>query len=228
MHKEFNKELKIASISGMLFLQVLILVNIFDPYLMEFPKGYEIALTLVYIFINLALLSLFIIFIWGFKTFGQQYQNNLLKIGSCILIVAAIIFLGVEEIIDDGLATLFPIFRFIPTGIPIHLADETIIIGADSISTIIGSLALILFGIGLLKLKIELGLIASLTGITTIFFGISEGLQVIIMTIYSEIFGSLTDYLRNLLVIFIYLLPLSSIILWIIILFKVSKKLEVA
>jgi hypothetical protein len=199
---------------------------------MEFHQRNEVASTWINIFIDLALLSLFIIFIWGFKTLGQRYQNNLLKIGSYLLIVAAILLFGIEEIIDDGLISLFPVFGFIPTSIPIHLADKTIGIGADTIAIIIEILALIPFGIGLLKLKRDLGLITTFTGFIAIISG-SIGLPIIIPIVIgsSEFFVNLpNNYLNNLLgIVFFFLLPLGllslSLILWIIILFKAAKKL---
>jgi hypothetical protein len=149
------------------------------------------------------------------------------------LIVAAILLFGIEEIIDDGLQSLFPVLGFIPTSIPIHFIDKTVIIGADSIATIIEILALILFGMGLLKLKRDLGLITTFTGIITIISG-SIVLPFIIPIIIgnSEFFVNLPDYLNSLFgIIFFFLLPLGllplSSILWIIILFKAAKKLLV-
>jgi hypothetical protein len=227
-----HKRLKIAAIAGILFLLISHWTFAFELQLTELHQRNEVVSRWINIFIDLALLSLFIIFIWGFKILGQRYQNNLLKTGSYVLIVAGILLFGIEEIIEDGLIPLFPIFGFIPTSIPIHFAHETVFIGADSIAMIIEALALILFGIGLLKLKRELGMITTFTGIIAIISG-SIGLPITIPLVFgnSEFFVNPTNYLSNLLegIVFFFLLPTGllplSPILWIIILFKAAKKL---
>jgi hypothetical protein len=227
-----SKKLKVAAIAGILFLLISHWTFAFELQLIEFYQRNEVASTWINIFIDLGLLSLFIIFIWGFKILGQRYQNNLLKIGSYLLIVSAILLFGIEEIIEDGLSSIFPVFGFIPTSIPIHFAHETVFIGADSIAMIIEILALIPFGIGLLKLKKDFGLITTFTGIIAI-ISASIGLPFIIPIVIgsSEFFVNLPNYLNNpfgILSLFLLpsgLLPLSPI-LWIIILFKAAKKLR--
>lgn len=107
----------------------------------------------LYIFVLLAAMVLYIIFVWGFKVLGEQYQNNLLKIVSYILIVIGIIHHSYLILVSNS-----PAF------------ENTLV---EILSVVFAGAAMIPFGIGLLKLKTHFGSVATAVGVLEIISGIS-------------------------------------------------------
>lgn len=179
-----HKTLKYAAISGILSLIILIPQIVFA--VLNSLNKFQGNLMSLYILVLFASLILYIVLIWGFKIIGERYQNNLLKIGSYLLIIAAIIVYGCFV-----LALAFPILDNIVVSI-----IEITLLGAATIP----------FGIGLLRLKVQFGGIATAAGVIEIISGISF-LTVLLSPI--GILLSIPDY-----------------ILAVIILFRAAKKLK--
>ena len=178
-----HKTLKYAGIAGILSLIVLIPLIVFE--VLKSLNKLRGGLISLYIFVLLVALILYIIFVWGFKILGEKHQNNLLKITSYILIVVAIIYHGylilalIYPVIDNIFAQILPV-AFI-------------------------GIAMILFGIGLLRLKMQFGSVATAAGVIEIISGIS--------------------FLSVLLSLIGLLLLIPNYILGVIILFRAAKKL---
>ncbi len=184
-----HKILKYAAIAGVLSLIILIPFIVLEVFRgLNKLGGGLISLYTLYIFVLLAILILYIIFIWGFKILGEKYQNNLLKIASYILIVAAIIYYGYF-----ALSSIFPAI------------DNT---SVHIIMLVIMGAAMIPFGIGLLRLKMQFGSVATAAGVIEIISGIS------FLTVLLSIIGIL--------------LQIPLYILLVIILFRAAKKLEMS
>jgi hypothetical protein len=183
-----HRTLKHAAIAGILYLIVsfpLIVLRAAVGALKTLDEltGSPIPL---YIFVLLVALVLYIIFVWGFKVLGEQYQNNLLKIVSYVLIVIAIIH------------------HSYLISVSISPALENILV--EMLSVVLAGAAMIPFGIGLLKLKIHFGSVATATGVLEIISGIS------LLTFLLSFIGIL--------------LIIPTYILGVIILFRAARKLE--
>lgn len=179
-----NKILKYAAIAG-----ILSIITLFPLTFLEILKSLdklEGGLISLYIFVLLVALILYVIFVWGFKIIGEKYQNNLLKIASFVLIVIAIIYQGLLI-----LASILPAFDNIFVQIL-----PAVLMGA----------AMIPFGIGLLRLKMQFGSVATAAGVIEIISGIS------FLTVLLSLIGVL--------------LFIPDYILLVIILFRAVKKLE--
>lgn len=151
MHRTF----KYAAIAGILYLIVsfpLIVLRAAVEALKTLDEltGSPIPL---YILVLLAALVLYIIFVWGFKVLGEQYQNNLLKIVSYVLIVIAIIH------------------HSYLISVSISPALENTLV--EILSVVFAGAAMIPFGIGLLKLTTHFGLVVTAAGVLEIISGIS-------------------------------------------------------
>ncbi len=181
-----HKILKNAAIAGVLSLIVLIPFTVLE--VLRGLNKLEGGLISLYIFVFLASLILYIIFVWGFKILGEKYQNNLLKIASYILIVVTIIYSGYF-----ALSSIFPAI------------DNT---SVHIIMLVIMGAAMIPFGIGLLRLKMQFGSVATAAGVIEIISGIS------FLTVLLSIIGIL--------------LQIPLYILLVIILFRAAKKLEMS
>jgi hypothetical protein len=146
-----NKTIKFAGVAGILCLILIVPAIIFETLRQLDNLGKE--LVLLYIFTLFALLILFVIFIYGFKLVAEKYQNNLLKISSYILIIAAIAYYG----------------YLVLTLISPDLDNMLIYI----LALMISGGATILFGIALLKLKPQFGSLATGAGVIDIILGAS-------------------------------------------------------
>lgn len=179
-----HKILKYAAIAGILSLIILIPWAVLE--ILKSLNKLGGGLISLYIFVLFVALILYVIFVWGFKIIGEKYQNNLLKIASFVLIAIAIIYHSLLI-----LALISPAF------------DNTFI---QILPVVLMGAAMIPFGIGLLRLKMQFGSVATATGVIEIISGIS------FLTVLLSLIGAL--------------LFIPNYILLVIILFKAVKKLE--
>jgi hypothetical protein len=141
-----HRTLKYAAIAGILYLIVSFPLIVLRDELTGAPIP-------LYIFVLLAALVLYIIFVWGFKVLGEQYQNNLLKIVSYILIVIEIIYHSYLILVSISPAL-----------------ENTLV---EILLVVFAGAATIPFGIGLLKLTTHFGSVATALGVLEIISGIS-------------------------------------------------------
>ena len=146
-----SKTIKYAGVAGILSLVLAVPITIIE--ILKSFNNLGSGFTSLYIFVLLASLILYIIFIYGFKLVAEKYQNNLLRVSSYILIISAIIYYGylVLTLISPNL-----------DNIVIQIL-AVVIFGAASIS----------FGIALLKLKPQFGSLATGAGVVEIITGAS-------------------------------------------------------
>lgn len=150
-----NKTLRYAAISGILAVVILLPFLFIELFRALNIIGGKTSVT-TQIVLNVITLLLLIFFLYGFKIIADKTKNNLLKIAVYLFIIALIINHGY-----GGYNVL--------TKTEADLSSTT----TSSFVYVVYGIMGVLFGIGLLKLKKQLGTIAKTAGILAIISGIT-------------------------------------------------------
>lgn len=150
-----NKTLRYAAISGILTVVILLPFLFIELFRALNIIGGKTSVT-TQIVLNVITLLLLGFFLYGFKIIADKTKNNLLKIAVYLFIIALIINHGY-----GGYNVL--------TKTEADLSSTT----TSSFVYVVYGIMGVLFGIGLLKLKKQLGTIAKTTGILAIISGIT-------------------------------------------------------
>lgn len=150
---QFNRTtLLISVIAGAIYLVVEIILNGMDLAWLTKESEWDLWMNFVYIGLTVTMVVAYALFMWGFIVLSLVFENGLLKVGSCLMIVA-ILALGVLDISTLG-------------------TDDATSLGISymTASVVVGALSLI-FGIGLIRLQDGMGELSRVAGILEIITG---------------------------------------------------------
>jgi transcriptional regulator with XRE-family HTH domain len=151
----FNRSILLTSVfAGAIYLATEIILNVMDIAWLTKESDWAPWINFIYIGLNVALVVAYVLFLRGFITLSQVFENGLLKAG-CYLMIGVVLAISVLDV-----STLWA-------------KDAEDLWIPYSAASIVGGALTLIFGIGLLRLQDGMGELARAAGVLEIIIGVA-------------------------------------------------------